>query len=175
MRAPARLFASTVLASVLVDQLVKLWVRSALVPGESLHLPWPGVFEITLAYNRGVAFGLLQGFGVYLFPIAVAISVGAFLYSLWHPREPWSLHLALALVAGGALGNLIDRLALGKVTDMFWIRLIDFPVFNVADSCITVGTAMLIWRSWRSAAEHPERARAAQPNPGEGEPRTGEG
>lgn len=175
MRAPGRAFAATLLASVLVDQLVKFWVRAALVPGESLHLPWPGVFEITLAYNRGVAFGLLQGFGVYLFPIALAIAVWAFLYSLRHPREPLTLHLALALVAGGAVGNLIDRLALGKVTDMFWFRLIDFPVFNVADSCITVGTALLIWRSWSAAAEHSERRKSPKPTAEIEEPRVGEG
>ncbi|MFN3683118.1 MAG: signal peptidase II [Fimbriimonadaceae bacterium] len=150
------LFLGTVLASVAVDQAVKFWVRSALIPAESLHLPWPGVFEITLAYNRGVAFGMLQGFGVYLFPIALAICVGAFVYSERHPHEPRASHLALALVAGGAIGNLIDRVALGKVTDMFWFRLIDFPVFNVADSCITVGTILLLWRGYRSSLGHAE-------------------
>lgn len=147
------LFLGTVLASVAIDQVVKFWVRAALVPSESLHLPWPGVFEITLAYNRGVAFGMLQGFGVYLVPIALAICIGAFVYSARHPREPRVSHLALALVAGGAIGNLIDRVALGQVTDMFWFRLIDFPVFNVADSCITVGTALLLWRGYRSSFE----------------------
>ncbi|MEJ5171182.1 MAG: signal peptidase II [Fimbriimonadales bacterium] len=159
------LFLGTVLVSVAIDQAVKLWVRSALYPAESLHLPWPGVFEITLAYNRGVAFGMLQGFGVYLFPIALAICIGAFVYSIRHPHEPKVSHFALALVAGGAIGNLIDRVLLGKVTDMFWFRLIDFPVFNVADSCITVGTALLLWRGYRSSIGPSEKGMQPEPAP----------
>ncbi|HUG09506.1 MAG TPA: signal peptidase II, partial [Opitutaceae bacterium] len=75
--------------------------------------------------------------------IAAVIAIGAAWYSLKHRHEPRSTHVTMALLCAGALGNLIDRIALGKVTDMFWFRAIDFPVFNVADVCITVAGVML--------------------------------
>ncbi len=92
---------------------------------------------------------MLQGFGLLLAPIAVAIAVAAFLHSRKHPEDQNGMHLAMGLLAGGALGNLWDRLAYQKVTDMFWFRAIDFPVFNVADSCITVAAVILVlhWAS----------------------------
>jgi signal peptidase II len=127
-----------------VDQAVKAWVRGAIPTGGSFQgLPWPGVFELTLTYNRGVAFGLFQGFGHLLAPVAVAIAVGA----AWivHRRKPSTLgQVSLGLLVAGAVGNLIDRVWLGQVTDMFWIRVIDFPVFNVADACISVAAVLLV-------------------------------
>lgn len=126
-----------------VDQAVKEWARATLVVGQSLGVPWPGVFEITLTFNRGAAFGLFQGYGHYLTPIAVLITVWALWFSWRHREEPPMLHVAMALLAAGAVGNKIDRLFHQEVTDMFWFRLIDFPVFNVADACITVACALL--------------------------------
>jgi signal peptidase II len=134
-----------------LDQIVKLWARYSLVEGQSMHWPLPGIFELTLTYNKGIAFGLFQGFGVALAPVAVAIAAGAIWYAHKHPRDSmWHL-AAAALLAAGALGNLYDRLMLGKVTDMFWVRAINFPVFNVADSCITVAAAILIVKWGRDA------------------------
>jgi len=142
---------ATLILALAVDQIVKLWVRSALVEHQSLNGPWPGVFEITLSYNKGVAFGMLQGFGVYMAPIAIVIAIVTGVYSYRNPKESMWVHVAVSLIASGAIGNLYDRLVLGRVTDMFYFRLIDFPVFNVADSCITVGTAILLIRSLRDA------------------------
>jgi len=131
--------------------MVKGWARGAMSEGGSIALPWPGVFELKLTYNEGVAFGFLKGLGVFLSPIAIAISLGACWYSLKHPKEGAASHIAMGLLASGALGNLIDRLFRGRVTDMFYARIIDFPVFNVADSCITVATVLLILIWWREA------------------------
>jgi len=119
--------------------------------------PWPGVFEITLSYNKGVAFGMLQGFGVYMAPIAIAIAIVTGIYSYRNAKESMWVHVSLSLIASGAVGNLYDRLVFGRVTDMFYFRPIDFPVFNVADSCITVGTAILVIRSlWEVVRGTPE-------------------
>ena len=138
------LFWLVFLAALALDQSTKLWARTAFVEHQSPGFPWPGVFEFTLTFNKGIAFGLFQGFGALLAPVAVAIAFGAWLYSYRNPKDgPWT-HAAMALLCSGALGNLWDRIMLGQVTDMFWFRAIDFPVFNVADSCITVSAAILI-------------------------------
>jgi len=144
-----RLLFWTVLVLLLVlDQLVKAWTRQHIVlEGSWEGRPWPGVFELTNVQNEGIAFGLLQGMGPLLAPVAVAMALLAGFYSYRHPEESWLTHLAMALLAAGALGNLYDRMVLGKVTDMFSFRLIHFPVFNVADACITIA-ACLMMLSW---------------------------
>ncbi len=140
-----RLFFAIAVVALALDQVTKWWARVASegVEGRSLAELWPGVFELKLVFNEGIAFGMFQGAGVFLTPIAAVIAAGAVWYSLKHPNESRGVHVTMALLCAGALGNLIDRIALGKVTDMFWIRAIDFPVFNVADVCITVAGVML--------------------------------
>lgn len=140
-----RLFFTVAAVALALDQAAKFWARAAAegTEGRSLFEIWPGVFELKLVFNEGIAFGMFQGAGVFLTPIAALIAGGSMWYSLKHRHEPPSTHVTMSLLCAGALGNLIDRLWLGKVTDMFWIRAIDFPVFNVADVCITVAGVML--------------------------------
>lgn len=160
-----RLFALWFFALVAVDQLVKWWARAAVdgVEGRSLWAMWPGVFELKLVYNHGIAFGMLQGKGVFMAPIALAMAGAAAWYSYKHKDDPAIVHITTGLLAAGAVGNLIDRLAAGKVTDMFWIRLINFPVFNVADMCITFAGAMLVLGALRDVfVKKPEPAPAPQ-------------
>jgi len=134
------------IAMLALDQAVKFWARDAVDgrEGASIFALWPNVFELTLVYNRGIAFGQLQGYGVLLTPIALLIAGGAIWYSSRHPHASKIYHVVAALFAAGALGNLIDRLFLGKVTDMFDFRLIKFPVFNIADACITISGAIMV-------------------------------
>jgi signal peptidase II len=145
------------------DQAVKMWARTA-IPNTHGQLPgawpWPGVFEVTLTYNEGIAFGLFKGMAIMMTPIAVAIAGGAGWYSLRHPQEGYLTHVAMGLLASGALGNLYDRLVHKQVTDMFWFRAIDFPVFNVADACITVATILLIITWWSDALKHRPKEKA---------------
>ncbi len=146
------IFFAILITTLALDLFVKAWARGAMPEGGSLNgLPWPGVFEFKLIYNEGVAFGLLQGAGSFLAPVAVAIALGAGWYAVKHPQEGTMTQLAMGLLASGALGNLYDRVVLGRVTDMFWIRIIDFPVFNIADTCITFATILLILIWWRDA------------------------
>jgi signal peptidase II len=158
MRTKHLLFWVAMVVFIVIDQLVKLDVRHTMVAGQALPYPWPNVFEIQLTFNQGIAFGYFQGKGVMLAPIAVVISVGSIWYILKHPEESKWNHFAFGLLAAGALGNLFDRVAFQRVTDMFWFRLINFPVFNVADSCITVATTMLIIGWWAEAAQRKETA-----------------
>jgi len=147
----------------IVDQVVKVMARNAVngVELASINSLWVGVFELTLVYNRGIAFGQLQGYGVLLAPIALAIAGGSIWYSMKHPNAPRVNHVIAALFASGALGNLYDRLFLGKVTDMFDFKLIHFPVFNVADACITISGILMVLVWIKDAIQ--ERQQAARP------------
>lgn len=143
-----------------IDQVTKAWARAEFLPSERLPL-WPNVFELTLTYNEGIAFGLFKGAGVLFAPIAIVIASGTAWYSWRHPREDRFVHFSLAMLAAGAIGNLIDRLWLGRVTDMFYISAIEFPVFNWADTCITVSALLLGFR-WVVKTREEDR-QAAQP------------
>lgn len=132
---------------VVVDQAVKAWVRHTLALGETIAL-WPGVFHLTYTQNRGMAFSLLEGAIPLLAGAALLVS-GVIIAAQRRAgnRMPLLYGLALALPLGGAIGNLIDRVWFRFVTDLFDFRLINFPVFNVADSAITIGIALLAWRT----------------------------
>ena len=140
-----------------IDQAVKAWVRGSLAVGQTLPL-WPGVFHLTHTQNRGMAFSLLEG-ATPLFTVAALGVMGVIIFAQVRAgRSLPRLHgLALALPLGGAAGNLIDRLWHGRVTDMFDFRLINFPVFNVADAAITMGVVLLAWRTLTT----PEAGKAA--------------
>ncbi len=127
----------------LSDQATKFVARTWLVPQESVRL-WPGVFHITLVRNTGAAFGLMPGARPLFIGTSVLVLVGIAAYWWWsRPRAAW-VAVALALAAGGASGNLIDRTLAGRVTDFLDIALIDFPIFNLADIAIVSGVMMLV-------------------------------
>ncbi len=125
------------------DQIVKWLMRANFAENQSATLI-PHVLDLRLTFNKGIAFGQLQGYGVYLAPIAIIIAVGAAMYTYRQPKENGWIHAAMGLLASGALGNMIDRVFLGRVTDMFETRFIQFPVFNIADACITIAAAILV-------------------------------
>jgi len=135
-----------------VDQLSKAWIRANLLEGQSLFKL--GFFRITYVHNTGAAFGLFQDQSFILTIVAiVAISV-ILVYALFISRFfPWLesklSKSALGLLLGGTVGNLIDRLRLGYVTDF-----IDFsywPAFNLADASVTVGVILFAYSLLRSA------------------------
>ncbi len=145
---------------VVIDQLVKLWARHAAdgVEHRDFLVIWPDVLHFSLNYNKGIAFGMLHGLGVLLAPVALGIVAFAGWHSHKHPNEPTLTHVTLGLLAGGAVGNLIDRIWLGKVTDMIWIKAINFPVFNVADMCITAAAILLVLKFGKDMWTHPQEA-----------------
>jgi signal peptidase II len=128
----------------LADQVTKHLARTLLAQaGEPIRVVGD-VIRLTFTRNEGAAFGMLPG-NVYLFiPVHVLVVLVIAGY-VWRrrPERPWII-TALGLVTGGALGNLIDRVAFGWVTDFIQIPF-DFPVFNVADSAVVVGVGMLVW------------------------------
>ncbi len=143
------------LAVIVLDQLSKHAVQAALQPGEAR--PWLPFFSLVLTFNSGAAFSFLageSGWQRWLFTL-VAVVAGVVLVLLLR-RGGSTLYLAgLALILGGAMGNLYDRVVLGHVVDflLFHWRGRAFPAFNVADSAITVGAAALILDSLRMRRE----------------------
>lgn len=124
------------------DQVTKWLVRQNLAEGEFVTVI-PHIFDLTLVYNRGIAFGLFQGAGVLLSPLAALITVFAGIGYLRSKPQETLFRAGMVLLASGAVGNLIDRIIDGgKVTDFIDIRVIH--VFNVADACITVAAILLI-------------------------------
>ena len=154
------LFALVAAAAVVLDQLSKLAARDLLVPGEPVTLI-PGVMDLSLIYNTGAAFSMGEGAGP-LFVLVAAVMCVAGVYVAWRRTDvPLSLLLTLAAVVGGGIGNAIDRVALGAVTDFFATTFMDFAIFNVADIFVTCGVpvALVLWWRWDLARE---RAAAAE-------------
>ena len=125
---------------VFVDQLSKIWVRANLYLGQSILDA--GFFQITHIHNTGAAFGLLRGQSFALTLVAIIGIIAVLLCAFFcHRFLPFLDNMlgksALGLVLGGTVGNLIDRLRFGYVTDFIDFRV--WPVFNVADSAVTVG------------------------------------
>jgi signal peptidase II len=148
-------------AIVAADQLTKAIILARFAPGERLEVT--GFFNLVLAFNKGAAFSLLAQAPGWQTPVlvAIALAAAAILSALivrnLHKRL---LCTGLALVLGGALGNLVDRLRLGHVVDFIDLHAAGWhwPAFNVADSGITVGAAILILEGFLG---HEGRARAA--------------
>jgi signal peptidase II len=141
-------------AVVIVDHAAKAWIMHHFALFERVHvLP---VLDIILTYNTGAAFSFLSqasGWQRWLFVLlALAVSAGLI---VWMRRLNARVHgllaCGLALIIGGALGNMIDRLTLGRVVDFVHVHWghAYFPAFNVADSAITVGAALLLIDAWR--------------------------
>lgn len=126
------------------DQLTKLAIRTSFAPGHSLPLI-PGMLHLTYVQNTGAAFGLFQGFTGAFVLISLGVAAWVALELIRHRHQAVLTQSALALVLGGAIGNLIDRLWLGYVIDFIDVRV--WPVFNVADSAISVGVALLVWQT----------------------------
>lgn len=152
-----------------LDQIIKAWIRGTLAEGQSLDGPWPGVFEIKHITNEGIAFGMFQGKALLLTPIAVIIAAFAIYYSHTHRRESRWTHVAMAFLAAGALGNLYDRVFRGGVTDMYWFRAVNFPVFNTADVWITLATAIFVIK-WGAESFRPDPRTQPRPTPAFPEP-----
>lgn len=139
----------SVLAAVLAvflitDQATKYLVRSLVVDGAWSMPLIPGFMRFEFVANYGASFGMGEGFGVVFAVLAIVVVVGI----SWYIRSVRFVSrlevVGLAMVAGGAIGNMLDRIDLGYVTDFFCTEFINFPVFNVADIGITCGVVIAL-------------------------------
>jgi signal peptidase II len=124
------------------DQLSKYWAVATLKGAEGIAL-LPGVLQLTYVENSGAAFGIFQNQRMFFLIITILIFLAFGIYIRWRRPESRLFWLSLSLIMGGAVGNLIDRIRLSYVVDMIDFRLINFPVFNIADTFVVIGTIFL--------------------------------
>lgn len=133
---------SSIILLLVLDQLVKYWTVTNL----ALHTgqPFiPNVLSLFYIRNTGAAWGILSGNMVFFVIITIAIC-GGMIYWAHKAQRRRIEYIAYVLIFSGALGNFIDRLRLGYVIDMFKLEFMDFPIFNVADICLTIGVMVMI-------------------------------
>lgn len=133
---------------VVVDQVAKTSVRADITRGEVVEFVGP--VKLTHTHNDGIAFGLAGGGGIFVIALSLAalVALGVFIASAPGRTGTW---LAGGLILGGAVGNLIDRVRIGHVTD--FLLLPHWPAFNLADCAITVGVVVLAWTLLRDGTE----------------------
>jgi len=152
-RRPALFLISAVI--ILLDRLTKIWIGKHIVPGHAIPVI-PRVFRLTHVLNTGAAFSLLENLppngvriGLIVFSVLAAVIVMAM---LWRVGRAFTLtSIALALILGGALGNLYDRIRFHYVVDFLEVHIVHYhwPDFNVADSCIVIGACLLLLEIFR--------------------------
>ncbi len=140
------------------DQISKLWIERTYLPGVGTTVI-PGLFSLTRVHNTGVAFGMAQGNNLLTGILALLIlGLSAWVARGWDWERRW-VQVVAGMVAGGAVGNLIDRMRLGYVLDFldFHYAGWSWPAFNLADSAISVGVTLLVlsWLVGRSPEARP--------------------
>jgi signal peptidase II len=153
---------------IILDQYTKSLVRTSLAIGE-VWSPWDWLTpyaRIVNWNNTGAAFGIFQGGGTVLAVLAVFVVLVILYYYPRVPQAEWVLRIALILQLGGAIGNLVDRINFGHVTD--FISVGTFPVFNIADASISIGVAVLIVGLWfQESKERKQSIGEGKNNPNE--------
>lgn len=147
-----------VLAAVfLLDQATKIWIHDFSGLSPHVYPPHggieviPGFFAIVFATNRGAAWGMLTGFGIWLAALAIIILAAVYVFRRWLQLGRPAVQLAFGLICGGILGNLVDRLAHGYVIDFldFHLGFYRWPTFNIADCGIVIGAGLYLFLTWR--------------------------
>lgn len=159
------LLIAIILGSIALDQLTK-WLAVAFLEGQPSFPIWQDVLHLTFAKNEGAAFGMLSNHRwVFMIFSTVAI-IGLLIYLFRFRPKSRYVQITLAMIVGGGIGNMIDRVILGYVIDFIDFTLINFAIFNVADSFVTVGAFMLmgylIWDMIREVKAEKERQKALQ-------------
>jgi signal peptidase II len=167
-----KLFGFVSLLTIVLDQLTKWWAREELIYGQNVSFIGD-IWHWRLSYNTGSAFGLFSGATGSRIFLSV-IGVGAAIFILFvlkkaHDHQKW-MNTSLALIAGGAIGNVIDRIIDAKVTDFVVWRAgtYEWPAFNIADVALVVGVAIMfldVGRDQKRQREIEERAKAATKSP----------
>jgi signal peptidase II len=156
------------LSVIVLDQITKAIVADR-IPLHSSIPVIPGLFDLTHVKNSGAAFGLFASIesplrAILLNTVAFVVFFAVLIYAWKTSAASTRLQVGLSLILGGAVGNLVDRMRAGSVTDFldFYVGSHRWPAFNVADSAITIGVLLLAWDIWRPhGSEAAERSRSA--------------
>lgn len=143
----------TTFSVVIIDRVTKLFFSQLLAYGESLPII-RNVLHMTLVHNTGIAFGFFKNQGI-VFIVIPVIAIFLLVFNIYYYRQNNEALsrvyiVAFSLILGGAIGNLIDRIAYGHVIDFIDLRV--WPVFNIADSAITIGAIMIAFKCFRLSA-----------------------
>ena len=137
------LLIAIIVGIVAIDQLTK-WLAVIYLQGEASFPLWQDVLHFTYAENRGMAFGMLSNHRWVFMVFSTIAILGLLVYLIrFRPKSKY-VQITLAMIVGGGIGNMIDRFLLGYVIDFIDFTLINFAIFNVADSFVTVGAFMLM-------------------------------
>jgi signal peptidase II len=151
-------FALIIIGMTILDQITKKIAVKYIVEGQQIEII-QGMFNLTLSYNKGAAFGLFANIEnnavrlLFLWGASIVALILVIYMFFYEYRQDNLGKFALSLIMGGAIGNIIDRLYLGRVVDFldFYYRSYHWPAFNVADSSICIGvTILVLFRSWSS-------------------------
>ncbi|OGW96750.1 MAG: signal peptidase II [Omnitrophica WOR_2 bacterium GWC2_45_7] len=139
---------------ILTDRVTKIFFNDLLLPGESLPLI-KNIIHMTLVHNTGIAFGLFKDHGV-VFIVIPIIAIILLIFNIYYYRKnnkalSHTYIVAFSLILGGAIGNLFDRIVYGHVIDFIDFRV--WPVFNIADSAITIGALMIAIKCFQLTAK----------------------
>ncbi|BDZ30876.1 signal peptidase II [Lactiplantibacillus sp. WILCCON 0030] len=129
-------------ALVVIDQLIKSVIVRQIALGATKTVV-PGLLSLTNLHNNGAAWSILQGKLGFFYLISI-VALGVMVYLLWRLRTHRLYEFGIVLMIAGTLGNFIDRIRIGYVVDMFQLDFINFPIFNFADSCLTVGVVLIL-------------------------------
>ena len=135
----------------IADQASKAWAIENIPLNTTFDIlpPLRDFFVLTHITNSGAAFGLFPQLSLVFTFIALIVSVVIVAYYRSIPAGQWIVRVSLGMQLGGAIGNLIDRLRFGSVTDLLYVR--PFPVFNIADASIVTGVGLLMFHLWRTS------------------------
>ena len=137
---------SVALIIVLLDQLTKLLIRNNFQLNQSIPII-ENIFHFTYLTNTGSAFGMFKDLNLFFILFSIAVAIGILYFMKGIKQNEKMMQLAFGLLFGGTIGNLIDRIALGSVVDFLDFRI--WPVFNIADSAVTVSVIILIILLWK--------------------------
>lgn len=141
------MFYVVLLLTFILDQASKMFIMATMYRGQSIPV-FEDIFHITFILNPGAAFGMLANRTVFFVVVTVLVIAGVVIFQWKSGRKRGLLPWSLGLIAGGALGNLVDRVRFGEVVDFLDFRI--WPVFNLADSAIVVGAGLLLIFLWKA-------------------------
>ncbi len=132
------------LVVILLDQITKYWVEKNVLYAEAISI-FDNILSLTKSYNAGAAFGMFQSSTLYLatFSAIVAVFILVYIIKFYKSNNLYSL-FGWGLLLGGTIGNLLDRVRFNYVVDFIKLDFINFPIFNIADSCINIGAGLLV-------------------------------
>jgi signal peptidase II len=154
------------LVVLLADQTSKAWTIENIPLNTTFPILPPPLgdwFLLTHITNSGAAFGLFPQLSIVFTFVALIVSLVIVAYYRSIPSGQWLVRISLGMQLGGAIGNLIDRLRFGAVTDLLYVR--PFPVFNIADAAIVTGVGLLMFHLWRTSPQTEAQPATLAPTP----------